>query len=167
MANVMPAWLGAISAWLLKCPAELQAQRPIDIDTNLQQYSISKQIHFICPNILFHQTFYFLNFRHICKVPKRDCYFCHLCFSVQLYNPIKQLGSHWVNYHEILDRGFTIICHGNSDFVKMKLKLQANYIKTYLHLTNLVTNITLSPTMPVFLSLQWFLALPLISELRG
>lgn len=167
MANVMPAWLGAISAWLLKCPAELQAQRPIEIDTNLQQYSISKQIYFIYPNILFHQTFYLLNFRHICKVPKRDYYFCHLCLSVQLYIPIKQLGSHWMNYHEILDRGFTIICQGNSDFVKMKLKLQANYMKTYLHLTNLVTNITLSPTMPVFLWPQWLLALPLISELRG
>jgi len=33
--NVMPAWLGATSAWLLKCPAELQAQRPMDIEINL------------------------------------------------------------------------------------------------------------------------------------
>jgi len=78
------------------------------MDTNLQQYSISKQIYFIYPNILlshkFHQTFYLLNFRHISKVPKRDYYLCHLPLSVQLYIPIKQLGSHWMNYHEILDR---------------------------------------------------------------
>jgi len=68
-----------------------------------------------------------------------------------------------MNYNEILDRGFTIICQGNSDFVKIKLKLEANYMKTYLHFTNLVTNITLSPTMPVLLWLQWLLALPVIS----
>jgi hypothetical protein len=66
MANVMPAWLGAMSAWLLKCPAELQAQRPIEMDTNLQQYHRTKQIYFIYPIILlshkYHQTFYLLNF---------------------------------------------------------------------------------------------------------
>jgi len=35
-ANVTPAWLGAMSAWLLRCPAELHAQRPMDIETKLQ-----------------------------------------------------------------------------------------------------------------------------------
>jgi hypothetical protein len=63
--------------------------------------------------------------------------------------------------------GVLLLCQGNSDFVKMKQKLQANYMKTYLHFTNLVTNITLLPTMPVFLWLQWLLALPLIFWLQG
>lgn len=34
-AKVMPAWFGAISAWFDKWPAELQALKPILIDTNL------------------------------------------------------------------------------------------------------------------------------------
>jgi len=40
MANVTPAWLGAMSAWLLRCPDELQALRPIDSDTKLHTASI-------------------------------------------------------------------------------------------------------------------------------
>ena len=35
MANVMPAWLGAISAWLLRCPEELHALKPIDTEISL------------------------------------------------------------------------------------------------------------------------------------
>ena len=41
IANVIPAWLGAMSAWLLKCPAELHALRPMDNDTNLKQRCIT------------------------------------------------------------------------------------------------------------------------------
>lgn len=37
MAKVTPAWFGAMSAWLLRCPAELQAHIPIDMETILQQ----------------------------------------------------------------------------------------------------------------------------------
>ena len=37
MAKVIPAWLGAMSAWLLKWPEELQALRPIDTDIRLAE----------------------------------------------------------------------------------------------------------------------------------
>lgn len=37
MANVMPAWFGATSAWLLKCPDELAAQSPMASDITLQE----------------------------------------------------------------------------------------------------------------------------------
>ena len=37
IAKVIPAWFGAISAWLLRCPDELHAHSPIDIETNLRQ----------------------------------------------------------------------------------------------------------------------------------
>jgi hypothetical protein len=49
MANVMPAWLGAMSAWLLRWPAELQAQRPIEMETYLQQETKTdpRQLSFI------------------------------------------------------------------------------------------------------------------------
>lgn len=43
MANVMPAWLGAISAWLLKWPDELHALNPSDKDTKLKK----KEFHFV------------------------------------------------------------------------------------------------------------------------
>jgi hypothetical protein len=36
IAKVMPAWLGATSAWLLRCPEELQALSPRHIVTNLK-----------------------------------------------------------------------------------------------------------------------------------
>ena len=37
IAKVMPAWLGATSAWVAKWPAELQAESPIDMEINLLQ----------------------------------------------------------------------------------------------------------------------------------
>ena len=37
MANVMAAWLGATSAWLLKWPAELQAENDIINETSLEK----------------------------------------------------------------------------------------------------------------------------------
>ena len=36
IANVIPAWFGAISAWLLRCPDELQALRPMERETKLK-----------------------------------------------------------------------------------------------------------------------------------
>lgn len=33
MANVVPEWFGAMSTWLERWPAELQAQRPIENET--------------------------------------------------------------------------------------------------------------------------------------
>ena len=44
MAKVIPAWLGAISAWLLKCPDELQALNPSDNDTKLKIESFTKSL---------------------------------------------------------------------------------------------------------------------------
>ena len=35
-ANVIPAWFGATSAWLLKCPDEFAALNPIESDTKLK-----------------------------------------------------------------------------------------------------------------------------------
>lgn len=36
IAKVIPAWLGAMSAWLLRWPDELQALNPMDTDTKLK-----------------------------------------------------------------------------------------------------------------------------------
>lgn len=47
MAKVVPAKLGATSAWLLRWPAELQALRAIDIVTQLQYKSAMRYINVI------------------------------------------------------------------------------------------------------------------------
>lgn len=42
IANVTPAWLGATSAWLARCPAELQAHKPMEIETILRNIPNNK-----------------------------------------------------------------------------------------------------------------------------
>lgn len=46
IANVIPAWFGAISAWFDKCPAELHALNPILIDIKLEEniFKINKNL---------------------------------------------------------------------------------------------------------------------------
>ena len=52
-ANVMPAWLGAMSAWLQRCPDELHALRAIDTDTNLNATMERLAVNFFIAEIFF------------------------------------------------------------------------------------------------------------------